>query len=634
MTLNEKVCRTEGRGEKFEEVVARRLARRSFLKGGLAAAPLLALAPSLFAEKSEAAVQGGLSFQPVPLGNQDRIVVPEGYKSQVLIRWGDPLFPNAPAFDPLNLTAEAQRQQFGYNNDFLSFFSLPLGGPVNSRRGLLAVNHEFTNPELMFQGYNANNVTKAQVDVELAAHGVSIIEIGRRDGGWQFFTRSRFNRRFTAETRIEITGPAAGHNLMKTSYDPSGSFVFGMLNNCGGGQTPWGTLLTAEENFNQYFANNSALADSDPRKAIHTRYGLTAAASEKRWERFYSRFDLAQEPNEPFRFGWVVEIDPYDPSFTPRKRTALGRLKHEAATTTISRSGRAVVYTGDDERFDYMYKFVSRRRMSVNDREANFRLLDDGTLYVAKFRDDGRGEWIPLTAGQSALVAFSQEEVLINTRGAADLVGATRMDRPEDLETNPVNRKLYAVFTNNTQRGTSGRPGTDTSNPRANNRHGHIIEITEDRDDPAAETFTWNIFMLCGDPTNPADGSFFGGFDPSRVSPISSPDNITFDRQGNLWIATDGQAGTLQKNDGIYAVPVEGGERGFLRQFLSSVVGCETASLVFTPNSEALFVSIQHPGEGSVFDTASSTFPDGSRPPRPSVVVVTKDSQIPQAIGS
>jgi len=467
------------------------------------------------------------------------------------------------------------------------------------------------------------------MEIEMAAHGVSVVEIVRRDTGWTYSRRSRFNRRITAETRIELTGPAVGHPLLKTSYDSSGSFVFGSLNNCGGGVTPWGTLLTAEENFNQYFANANSLDASDPRRAIHSRYGLTTGASERRWEKFFDRFDLAKEPNEPFRFGWVIEIDPYDPSFVPRKRTALGRLKHEAAAMTLSKNRLAVVYTGDDERFDYMYKFVSRRRFNRNNRESNFRLLDEGTLYVAKFNDDGTGEWIPMIGGQGALAGMSQEEVLINTRGAADLIGATRMDRPEDIEVNPVNGKVYGAFTNNTQRGTAGRPGTDAANPRANNRHGHILEITEDRDDAAAETFTWEIFMLCGDPANAADATFFAGFDASRVSAISSPDNITFDNQGNLWIATDGQAGTLQRNDGIYAVPVEGGDRGFLRQFLSSVVGCETASLKFNPNNDSLFVSIQHPGEGSRIDNPSSLFPDGTTPPRPSVIAAVRDESGP-----
>jgi len=294
MKLNDRSRRMSGTGDTFEQVVARRQARRSFLKKGLAAAPILAIAPSLVGRSKAAGPT--LNFEAVPLGNQDQIVVPSGYKSEVVVRWGDPLFLNAPEFDPSNLTAAAQRQQFGYNCDFLMYFSLPLDGPTNSRRGLLTVNHEFTNPELMFANYTPDTATKAQMEIEMAAHGVSVVEIVRRDTGWTYSRRSRFNRRITAETRIELTGPAVGHPLLKTSYDSSGSFVFGSLNNCGGGVTPWGTLLTAEENFNQYFANANSLDASDPRRAIHSRYGLTTGASERRWEKFFDRFDSQKNP--------------------------------------------------------------------------------------------------------------------------------------------------------------------------------------------------------------------------------------------------------------------------------------------------------------------------------------------------
>lgn len=619
-------------GETFEEVLSRRVARRSFLKKSLIAAPALVAAPTLLTRKAKA--QSPLSFKTVALSTEDRVIVPEGYTAKAFLRWGDPLFVDAPEFDPLNLTAESQRRQFGYNCDFVAYFPLPLGGVGSSNHGLLAVNHEFTNPELMFAGYDVDKVTRNQADVELAAHGVSIVEIERSKSGWSYNKRSSFNRRFTGETRYRLTGPAVGHPLVSTSYNPGGDFVFGTLNNCGGGKTPWGTLLTCEENFNQYFANLSRIPDSDPRRAIHQRYGLPNGLSDRRWELFHSRFDLAQEPNEPFRFGWVTEIDPFDPTSRPRKHTALGRTKHEAATVVLSRNRLAVVYSGDDERFDYLYKFVSRRRFNRNNREANLRLLEDGTLFVAKFGDDGTGQWIPMIAGQGPLSTWSQAEVSINTRGAADALGATRMDRPEDVEVNPATGKVYAVMTNNTQRGSSGRPGTDSANPRTNNRHGHIIEISEDGDDHAARTFSWEIFILCGDPATAGEQTFFAGFEASRVSPISSPDNINFDQQGNLWIATDGQPGTFRRNDGIYAVPTEGEERGFLRQFLSGVVGAETASLELTPNNETLFVSIQHPGEGSTFENPSSTFPDGTTPPRPSVVAVTRSEFAGRVIGS
>jgi secreted PhoX family phosphatase len=322
-----------------------------------------------------------------------------------------------------------------------------------------------------------------------------------------------------------------------------------------------------------------------------------------------------------------VEIDPHNPGSLPKKRTALGRVKHEAATTVIATSGQAVVYTGDDERFDYMYRFVSSGKYHPNDRAANMDILDSGTLYAAKFNDNGTGSWIPLTYGSNGLTAAngfdSQAEVLIKTRQAGDRVGATKMDRPEDIEVNPANGKVYAVMTNNTRRGVGTNPGVDAANPRADNKHGHVIEITPTGGDHAASTFTWTFLIICGDPAVDA-GTYWGGTNPSLVSPISSPDNIAFDKAGNLWIATDGQTGTFQKNDGVYAVPTAGSERGYVRQFFSGVPGAECASLVMDDRDETLFVTIQHPGEGTTLEEPNTVFPDGAEP-RPSVVFVMKD---------
>jgi len=544
-----------------------------------------------------------------------------------LIRWGDPLLPGAPEFEFSNQTAAAQAMQFGYNCDFVHFF--PLDSKDSAKRGILAVNHEYTNPELMFAAYDSKAPTKNQVDIQLAAHGLGFVEVEFVGGKWKWIRSSRYNRRITGETEMTIHGPAAGHELLKSSYDPAGKKVRGTLNNCGGGVTPWGTLLTAEENFNQYFANRNNLSNSDPRKAVHARYGLPAGNSERRWENHHARFDLAKEPNEPFRFGWVVEIDPYNPRFTPRKRTALGRMKHEAATIVVAPDRRIVAYTGDDERFDYVYKCLSTKRMSQR-REDNFSLLDEGTLYVAKFDVDdggnGVGRWIPLVAGQGPLTGWTEAMVLINTRGAADLVGATKMDRPEDIETNPVTGKVYVVCTNNSLRGTPGQPGTDPANTVAKNAHGQILEITELKVNHAATEFRWEVFMRCGDPSKDEHNSYFARCEKSKVSPVSCPDNIIFDRKGNLWIATDGQPNSLKKNDGIYATPVQGPDRGYVRQFLSGPAGAEVASLVMTPDDKSLFASIQHPGEGSKnLDPANLTsrWSDGDFP-RPSVVAVTK----------
>ncbi|HKQ79807.1 MAG TPA: PhoX family phosphatase [Blastocatellia bacterium] len=622
--------------ESFEEVLAKRLARRDFIKGAAAAASILvineAVGQSTVAQAQTTTGPRPLTFNPIELSTEDRIIVPAGYLVTVLARWGDPLFPDAPGFNINSQSAAAQERQFGYNPDYITFMEFPRN-PLDTaipriERGLLWVNHEYTNPELMFPGYNANNPTREQVDIELAAHGGTVVQIERRSrrfpfGGqrWAINVNSPFNRRITAETLMEITGPAAGHALLKTTDDPTGTLVRGSLNNCAGGVTPWNTVITAEENFNQYFANLGMLPTSDSRRAQHTRYGLPTGASERKWERFYNRFDISKEPNEPFRFGYAVEIDLFNPNTPPKKRSALGRLKHEAATFAVAPDQRVACYTGDDERFDYMYKFVTKDKFNPSLGAANGDLLDEGTLYAAKFNDDGTGVWIPLIAGQGPLANWTQAEICINTRLAADLVGPTRMDRPEDIEPNPVNGKVYCVFTNNTQRGTSGRPATDKANPRVNNLHGHIIELTEKNNDPTSTEFTWEIFMLCGNPKVAADGTFFAGFDPSRVSPISSPDNIMFDQQGNMWISTDGQIGTFRMNDGIYVVPTEGPERGFLRQLLSGVPGGELAGPALGLNDRFLFASIQHPAEGSTLANPVSRFPDGGIP-RPAVLVV------------
>jgi len=621
--------------EYFENIARRMFSRRLMLKGAAAGAGMLVLTTTGLGKAGKALAEVGstiqaasagttmgLTFNPIALNAEDRVIVPAGYKSEILIRWGDPLFHDpGTGFEFGTQTAAQQERQFGYNCDWMGFL------PLTADRALLCVNHEYTNPELMFNGYDAAAPTKEQVDYELAAHGFSVIHLERhRTRGWRYTLGAWWNRRITGTSPIRITGPAAGHALMKTKEDPAGFTVLGMLNNCSAGLTPWGTALTCEENFNQYFANNGTNPDAKS-KAAHTRYGLPAAASERKWERFYDRFDIAKEPNEPNRFGWVVEVDPHDPGSMPRKRTALGRFKHEAATTILAKDGRAVVYSGDDERFDYMYKFVSSGRANLEDRLANINLLDSGILYVAKFNDDGTGTWIPLVHGSNGLTASNgfadQAEVCIKTRLAGDQVGATKMDRPEDIETNPVNGKVYAAMTNNTQRGTTGRPGPDAANPRAENRHGHIIEITPTGGDHTATTFTWDIFIKCGDPAVDKE-TYYGGYPTSMVSPISSPDNIMFDKLGNLWIATDGQTGTFRRNDGVYAVPVEGPERGFARQFFSGVPGGETAALILSDNDDTLFVSIQHPAEGSTLESPTSKFPDGNEP-RPSVVFVMKD---------
>jgi uncharacterized protein len=654
----DEVLSTAGRGETMQEVLARRWSRRDMLEGSLATGLVLTLSANARLGAAQDATPAGNGtpvvdaspaasgtpvaaggFEPITLDEGDALVVAANHVAVPFLRWGDPLFSDAPDWNIDAQTAAGQERQFGYNCDWIGFFPLPAGSDA-SDRGLLTVNHEYTNPELMFPGYlqpNPDyneadeeseeflvNTSQEIVDVELAAHGLSIVEVARgQDGQWEVVLDSEYNRRITGMTPMEVRGPAAGLDLLQTTDDPDGVNVLGTLNNCAGGQTPWGTALTGEENFQQYFANLDAVADDDPLREIHDRFGLNDGSSERRWEEYHPRFDLAQEPHEPLRFGWVVEIDPYDAASTPKKRTALGRVKHEGATSAIAPGGQVAFYTGDDERFDYAYKFVTAGTFTPDDRSANMDLLDEGTLYVARFNDDGTGEWLPLVHGEGPLTAengfASQGEVLVKTRLAADALGATKMDRPEDFETNPATGKVYLACTNNSNRALDE---TDRANPRPNNVTGHIIEISEDGDDHAGTSFAWEIFILAGDPDD--SGTWYGG--QEGVSPFASPDNLTFDRDGNIWISTDGLPNNLPGNDGLFVAPTEGEERGLSRQFFSTVPGAECSGPIFTPDNTALFVSVQHPGEGGSLDEPDSLWPDGEIAPRPTVVLITNEN--------
>jgi secreted PhoX family phosphatase len=534
--------------------------------------------------------------------------------------------PGVPPYKPGAMTSQQQADSYGYNCDFIGYLPLPYGSK-SSDHGLLAANFEYVNPELMFPVDNVKNMTRDQVAACLEAVGFGVVEIKRTNGKWATVTNSKYNKRQSLTTPMRVSGPAAGSDRMKTSKHRTGLTCTGTMSNCAAGKTPWGTVLSAEENFQGQFGKAKAPANALDKKRMD-RYGISTGESGFAWERHFDRFDVSKEPNEPNHFGWVVEIDPYDPSWTPVKRTALGRCRHEAATTHVTKSGRVVMYTGDDARFEYVYKFVCSRRYNANDRTANRGLLDDGTLYVAKFNADGTGVWMPLTHGTGPLTSAngfkSQGDVVIDVRLAADLLGATKMDRPEDIEVNPVNQKVYVVCTNNSQRGTEGRAGADATNPRNQNRHGHIIEVTESGNDHAATTFKWDLFMVCGDPADPRTS--YAGYNKADVSPVSCPDNICFDSRGNLWIATDGQEGSLKFRDGFFAVPTAGPERGRLKQFFASVVGSEVCGPEFTPDGKTAFLAIQHPGEDSTFANPSTRWPDGTGVPRPSVIAIQSDS--------
>lgn len=623
------------------DIIATRFGRRDFLRGALAVTAIgatvspLAIAAAGKAQ-AQASPESAFRFKEVSAGVDERHHVAEGYDADVLIRWGDPVASDAPAFQPQSQSPEAQAKQFGYNNDFVGY--IPLDG---SRRGLLVVNHEYTSEELMFPKLGRQDsrdvafkgMTKPFVDIEMMAHGGSVIEIARgADGKWAVVPGSRYARRITAETDMEITGPAAGVDRMKTSYDPSGRKVRGMLNNCAGGVTPWGTWLTCEENFNGYFWGK---ADGHPEAAALKRYG--APSNWYNWGQHHERFDVAKEPNEINRFGWVVEIDPMDPNSTPKKRTAMGRFKHEGAANIVNKDGRFVVYQGDDERFDYVYKFVTSGRVDPANRAANMNLLDEGTLYVARYDADGNGEWLPLVFGQGPLTEANgfrdQADVVIEARRAGDLLGATKMDRPEDVEADPKTNRVYVILTNNTARKSEQ---VDSANPRAANAFGHIIEMMPQDGDHASTKFRWEVLVKCGDPSVAAVGATFNSA-TTKDGWFGMPDMCAIDADGRLWIGTDGMdEKSTGRTDGLYALDTDGPARGLSKLFYRCPVGAELCGPMPTPDLETFFVAIQHPGEGgtdwskfgrpSTFDDPATRWPDfdPAMPPRPAIVAITR----------
>lgn len=623
----------------FVDILDARMNRRDALKaGGTTAAAVAMTGVTVLATdaKADSHMVSTLTFEELEHGNDETHHVAPGYEVQTLIRWGDPVVPGAPEWDVNNQTAEAQEQQFGYNCDFVGYMPLPQGSDT-ADHGLLCVNHEYTNGHLMFAGVEKNNwdtYTKEITDVEIAAHGHTVVEIRRdADNKWSYVKDSPFNRRITASsTEMEITGPAAGHDRLKTNTDPTGTKVIGTLNNCAGGKTPWGTILFAEENFNGYFGGE--LADPAEQRS-HDRYGISD--SWYAWYLHHDRFNVGKDPHEPNKFGWMVEFDPYDPNSVPKKRTALGRFKHEGATVAVSHDGTIVAYTGDDQRFDYVYKFVSDKKFDPNNREANMDALDHGTLYVGKFNADGTLNWLPVVYGQGPLTEendfASQADVLIETRRAADLLGATPMDRPEDVEPNPVTGVVYMALTNNSRR-KEGQE--DAANPRAPNRYGHIVEMippgtARDGDkanaDHTADTFTWDIILKAGDPNNPEHAAEYH----EQVSVngwLSCPDNVAFDSKGRLWIATDGAPGTVGTADGVWATDVAGPGRALTRHFYRTPTGAEHCGPEFNTDDSAYFVAVQHPGDDkdSTFANPSTRWPDfqDGIPPRPSVQVIVK----------
>jgi uncharacterized protein len=666
------------------ELAKSRMSRRAALKAFVTTAAVGAMGNGLtskFALAAAGSDPSTLSFMPLAQVITETHHVAPGYSADVLIRWGDKVLPGAPEWDPHAQDAEAQARQFGYNCDYLAYFPLPRGSDT-SDHGLLHANHEYTSPELMFPGWTkleAADVareaasaaareaalaagkdeafaeaqaqiaaeeadlqaailsasgaaqTPEQSRIEMMAHNGSVIEIRKENGRWTVVPDSQYARRITLDTEMRISGPAAGQDRMKTSYDPSGTKVLGTINNCAGGKTPWGTVLMAEENFHGYFGGE--LPENHSETTNHERYGVPEGRYP--WWRSEARFDIGKEPNEPNRYGWMVEYDPYDPTSLPTKRTALGRMKHEGATSFVNKDGRVVLYTGDDERFEYLYRFVTDGRFDPSDPEAARDLLDNGTLSVAKF-DEDKVTWLPLVYGQGPLTEendfHSQADVLIEARRAADLLGATPMDRPEDVEPNPINGRVYVMLTNNTRRKAEQ---VDAVNPRAENAHGQVVELippgggSKDADHTATQ-FDWGFLLIGGNPKEQGSGA---KYHPETQAWLSSPDNCAFDNQGRIWISTD-QGGAQADNnipDGMFACDLAGDGRAYMKFFFACPVGAEMCGPEFTPDGRTLFVAVQHPAEKddfvSTFENPATHWPDFADgvPPRPSIVAITKD---------
>ena len=605
----------------FTQIVNTLLSRRQLL-GAAGAGMGLFLGGQGLAQAATPATQAGprIGFTPIAANSLDTITVPAGYQWRVLASWGDVILPGGTAFDQATRgTATSQSLSIGDNNDGMSFFSL------GADHGVIAVNNEYANYEYLFTNGRCSSIEdtrKAQ-----AAHGVSVFEVRRIGGVWKMQPQARLNRRITANTEMRLSGPAAGSAWLKTQADPTGTVALGTFNNCANGRTPWGTYLTCEENFNGYFGSAESLTDT----AAFKRYGISAKGAGYNWHTFDGRFDLAKNPNEPNRFGWVVEIDPMDPTSTPIKRTALGRVKHENAEVVVNVDGHVVVYMGDDEKGEHIYKFVSAKKFDAKNPKANRDLLDEGTLYVARFaavdgKAEGEGEWLELTHGKNGLTAESgfkdQADVLVHTRLAATVVGATTMDRPEWIAAHPTQAQVYVTLTNNSDRGVKPNQAVNGPNPRAKNVYGQIVRWTPKGNDHTAHTFTWDIFALAGNPALHKD-AYAGSANITPENMFNSPDGLAFDRDGRLWIQTDGDYSNAKdfagmgNNQMLCANPVT----GEIKRFLVGPVACELTGIAFTPDQKTMFVGIQHPGE----KLAPSHFPQGGDAvPRSSIIAISR----------
>ncbi len=602
----------------FDHVVEEALSRRGFLGGAMAfGAGSFVLGTSALTPSKAIAKASRLGFAQVAANTADTITLPAGYSSQIVMAWGDPLYSDGPEFDHATRgTAATQERAVGDNVDGMALFEI-------GDKSVLVLNNEYTNRPILW-GNNPDGKPVSDDDIAkgMMAHGVTVAEVEDNGNGWAIIKDSPLNRRITPQTDMEITGPATGHDLMKTVADPTGTTCKGTWNNCGNGRTPWGTYLACEENFNGYYSAPSNLEME--RTPEQKRYGLNVEDWGYGWAKIDSRFDLNKDPNEPHRCGYVVEIDPSDPNSMPKKRTALGRMKHENAEVVVNSDGRIVVYMGDDERGEFLYKFISSGVYSEGGDNSD--LLADGDLYAAKFNPDGTGDWLALTPATTGMA--DKATISIYSRMAASAVGATTMDRPEWVASNPFKAEVYCALTNNKNRGIKTNAGGDATpvggpNPREGNKYGQIVRWWPANANHASDAFTWDLYALAGNPAVHEGGLQAGSANINDGNMFNSPDGLFFDTKGLLWIQTDGN----YKNEGDFAgqgnnqMLVGDTTTGEIKRFLVGPNECEVTAAAITSDGKTMFEGIQHPGE-----KGNSSWPGGDGTiPRSAVIAVTRD---------
>lgn len=598
----------------FDRIMDIALSRRDMMKSVMVFGSVAALGNTFLTTPASASTDR-FAFGAMPMSIDDDIKVPPGYSSQVVVRWGDPLWSDGAEFDHATRgTAASQATSFGDNNDGMEVYA-------HGDKTILIVNNEYTNRGIIW-GNRTDGKSETDDDIHkgMLAHGLSVVEIEQADGQWSIVKDSPFNRRVTPDVEMDITGPAAGHDLMKTSLDAAGLVAQGTFNNCGNGSTPWGTYLACEENFNGYFATEN---EEHEVSAEMQRYGISPKGRGYGWEKIEDRFDLAKEPNESNRHGYVTEVDATDPTSRPKKRTALGRFKHENAEVVVNGDGRIVVYMGDDERGEFLYRYVSNGVYAPGGETDS--LLEDGKLYAAKFYGNGTGEWLELSPEATGMADMA--EVCIHTRQAASAVGATTMDRPEWVAANPKSAEVYCALTNNKNRGVKTNAGGDATpvdgpNPREGNKYGQIVRWRPVTADHTNNAFSWDLYALAGNPSV-HEGLNAGSANISADNMFNSPDGIKFDSNGLLWIQTDGNYSNEkdfagQGNNQMLAGDPSTGE---IRRFLTGPKQAEVTGLTWSPDRRTMFVGIQHPGE-----RGEGHWPDGGdSAPRSAIIAVTRD---------